>query len=369
MTIAVCERGDLERAAHAAGRASTLRYSPVFSHLLLAAEPGRLKITGTGSDLTISYGIEAQVDGAGAVGVNARTLGALIAVLPGQPVKLEIGESDLTLRCGRHRATLKGVGASEFPDPPPAGEYLLSVKAEQLHDAIRQVVFAAAPANERPVLAGILLEIREGTLTAVAADGFRLAICKRPVETAAEASLIVPARSLGELVHAGIPPAELIDVVLIQETGAVAFHTSALDLVSQTVDKQMQYPPYDQIVPASLTAEATMPVAQLREMVRRSAVIAKGAFGAVRLELAPEGVRVSASSELGSNSDVAECSVSGSAARAAANATYLLEPLAAMDANAQVTLGVSGETTPIVLRLADGSVTHVVMPMHVPGWE
>ena len=56
------------------------------------------------------------------------------------------------------------------------GTIRIEVDGAVLKTAIDQVVFAAAPDDTRPVLAGVLLRSKAGQLTLAAADGFRLAI-------------------------------------------------------------------------------------------------------------------------------------------------------------------------------------------------
>jgi DNA polymerase-3 subunit beta len=71
-----------------------------------------------------------------------------------------------------------------------------------LKTAIDQVVFAAAPDDTRPVLAGVLLRLDTGQLTLAAADGFRLAVSTILLaDTTTHASWIVPARTLVEVAH------------------------------------------------------------------------------------------------------------------------------------------------------------------------
>jgi DNA polymerase-3 subunit beta len=73
-----------------------------------------------------------------------------------------------------------------------------------LKTAIVQVVFAAAPDDTRPVLAGVLLRLDTGQLTLAAADGFRLAIRTLSLTDTTTRRLIVPQT----LSRSPIPPVD-----------------------------------------------------------------------------------------------------------------------------------------------------------------
>ena len=84
--------------------------------------------------------------------------------------------------------------------PAVSGGPSFSIPAGLLKEAINEVVFAAAPDDTRPVLAGVLLKMGGGSLTLAAADGFRLAV--RTVElpeAGPDLQMIVPAKTLSEV--------------------------------------------------------------------------------------------------------------------------------------------------------------------------
>src|SRR5712691_10543743 len=71
-----------------------------------------------------------------------------------------------------------------------------------LKSAIEQVVFAAAPNDTRPGLAGVLMRLEIAAVTLAAADGVRLAARTITLaDTTTRAAWIVPARTLVEAAH------------------------------------------------------------------------------------------------------------------------------------------------------------------------
>ena len=143
---------------------------------------------------------------------------------------------------------LKGLEAEEFPAIPTIDEATADARqvtfaSAELRTAIQQVAFAAAPDDTRPVLAGVLLEVREARATLVAADGFRLAITTIDLaEPVAEPwSAIIPAATLVQLARAIGDLDEPVTVTMTPNGGQVVFHTESLDLTARLIDGPTEF--------------------------------------------------------------------------------------------------------------------------------
>src|SRR5436309_1162632 len=153
---------------------------PVLSNVLLAARDGELQLAATNLELAVAHRVPASVDREGEITLPARLLSDYVALLDhGQKVALELNSKThkVHLACGRYEANVAGIDAEDFPDiPSVSGGPSFAIPASILKEAINEVVFAAAPDDTRPVLAGVLLKMGGTTLTLAAADGFRLAV-------------------------------------------------------------------------------------------------------------------------------------------------------------------------------------------------
>jgi len=106
------------------------------------------------------------------------------------------------------------------------GTIRIEIDGAVLKTAIDQVVFAAAPDDTRPVLAGVLLRLDTGQLTLTAADGFRLAIRTLSLtDTTTRAAWIVPARTLVEVAHS-LPSTPGMPVALSGTAGDHQLHVA-----------------------------------------------------------------------------------------------------------------------------------------------
>src|SRR5205809_217888 len=108
-----------------------------------------------------------KVEAEGAITLPARLLADYVGLLSaGEPLELELKAKKAHLSCGRFEANISGIDAEEFPPiPSVSGGTSLKIAAPRLKEAIAQVVFAAAPDDSRPVLAGVLMTVSGGKLT------------------------------------------------------------------------------------------------------------------------------------------------------------------------------------------------------------
>jgi DNA polymerase III subunit beta len=94
----------------------------------------------------------------------------------GQKVELELNPKThkVHLACGRYEANIASIDAEDFPPiPTVSGGQSFSLPAATFKKAINGVVFAAAPDDTRPVLAGALSKMGGGSLTLAAEQTLR----------------------------------------------------------------------------------------------------------------------------------------------------------------------------------------------------
>src|SRR2546430_8287922 len=153
---------------------------PVLSNVLLSTRDGELQLTANNLELSVAHRVPAAIAREGEITLPSRLLSDYVALLDhGQKVELDLNPKThkVHLACGRYEANVAGIDAEDFPPiPTVSGGASFALPASVLKESINQVVFAAAPDDTRPVLAGVLVKLSGGTLTLAAADGFRLAV-------------------------------------------------------------------------------------------------------------------------------------------------------------------------------------------------
>lgn len=371
-----CLQENLAKGLSIVGRAVSPRSTlPVLGHVLLATDAGRLKLSATNLEVGINCWIGAKVEDDGATTVPARTLIDLVNALPPEQVDMELVErtQTLNLRAGRSESNIKGIDAQEFPIVPiPEGEGGISIEPDVLRTAIRQVAFAAATDESRPILTGVLAKFEESQLTLAAADGFRLSVCIVPLpqSIADPFSIIIPARALTELGRISGEQKEQIVITVTPTRNQVIFQLTDVVLVSQLIDGN--FPDYHQIIPRDRTTHTVVDTAAFLKACKTALIFARDAAHIGRLhikpgtELAPGHMIVSATSaETGDDVSELDASIEGDEIEIAFNIKYLIELLSVVD-SPQVALDTTTSSSPGVIRpVGETDFTHVIMPMHL----
>jgi DNA polymerase-3 subunit beta len=358
---------NLAKALNTVGRIVTSRSSlPVLSNVLLSADHNRLRIAATNLEIGINYWIGCKVDQEGAVTVPARLLSEFVTNLPSGTINMVASESNLTVNAKHYESHINGISAEEFPlIPEVKSNPVLTLPVDTFREAIAEVVVAAALDESRPVLAGVHLYINEGELILVATDSFRLAERHIPLPdgSASELSVIVPARTMQELVRI-LGDAEG-EVKMFLAENQTMFQLDDIELESRLIEGH--FPPYQQIIPTTEETTATLPTTEFTRITKMANLFARENGGGVRIEVQAEGeIRImSSASQIGENTSSAECDVAGDDAEISLNAKFLSDALAVVKTK-EVSFSTSGKLNPCVIRPEGkdaGDYLHIIMPL------
>ncbi len=375
-----CLQENLAKGLSIVGRAVATRSTlPILSNVKLETDKGRLKLSATNLEIGINCWIGAKVEEEGATTVPARLLTDFVNSLPPERIDMElvVRTQTLNLKCAHFEANIKGIDAQEFPIIPEApDEHKLDLDPQLLSRMIRQVVFAAATDESRPVLSGVLTEFEGNRVTMAAADGYRLSVrsAELPEEVEGPMSVIIPARALSELARivatVRLPSEEEpIALYVIPDRAQVLFHTADVELVSQLIEGK--FPDYRGIIPkpqpeAGPYTRTVVDTRQFLSAVKTANIFAREAANIVRLHMAPGHMKVAATSaELGDNVGAIDAQVEGDEIEIAFNARYLIDVLSVIDAE-QTELTTTTPTSPGVFKpMGAEEFVHVIMPMHI----
>lgn len=350
---------------------STKASLPILANIHLHAQGKQLTLSATNLETGISHTIPATVKTSGEITVPARILGEFVSSLPVQPIHLLVDGLTLSVACGKHKATIAGMSAKEFPDIPQlVGQPTISIPTKFFSEAIHDVSFAAAADEGRPVLTGVLFDLSQEALTLVATDGYRLSHQKIPLGKKKEEQLqvIVPAKALGEVARLMEENKnnETVDILLTKEQNQMIFRGADVTFVSRLIDGT--FPNWQKVIPEKGTTNVTIPMEEFAAAVHLAAVFARDAANVVKLAFDPSGISVSSSAkELGEQASVVETKVAGERNEIAFNVRYLADLLAHVKAD-EMQFSMSEPLLPGLFRLAKKPhFLHVIMPIRMQG--
>jgi DNA polymerase-3 subunit beta len=338
---------------------------PILSHVLLAAEGGKLRVTATDLEVEMVADAEVKVDAAGDVTVPGRKLHEICRALPeGATVEVSLNGERLTVKAGRSRFTLSTLRAADFPTVEEiAAKQTLRLARKDFRKLIDKTHFSMAQQDVRYYLNGLLLETERKILRAVATDGHRLALSEINLGSAAarDEQLIVPRKGVLELNR--LLEGEG-DVEIALGANHIRVQFDGIRLTSKLIDGR--FPEYARVIPNQPKNVITADRDLLRHALQRTAILSNEKYRGVRLELSPNSVVLQANNpEQEEAVETIEVEYSGDPMEIGFNVNYLLDALAAVDSQ-QVEFGVTDANSSCLIREPGGDATKfVVMPMRL----
>lgn len=364
-----CERDVLADAIGSAGRAATNRTGtlPVLAGVRMEVSGDTLTITGTDLELTIRLTIEVGGERDGAAVVPARLVGDIVKALPAGAVEVSLGsgegDTEMSISAGRSQFSVRPLSLDDYPaQAEPSGE-AVTLSAETMNDALRQVVRAASTDDARAVLTGVLLASEEEGVRMVATDSYRLAVRDLPESSVLGSGqkVLIPGRALSELARLMGDVEEL--TVRFGEREAT-FEAGSTRLSTRLIEGD--FPNYRNLLPSSYPNLLTVSKAAMIEAIRRVKILAQDSTP-VRLTLGGDTVQLTAiTQDVGNAAEEIDASYDGTEMTVAFNPDYLAAGIDAIDAD-DVTLATMDPMKPAVLRGAGhDDYLYLLMPVRVP---
>ncbi|MBI3485834.1 DNA polymerase III subunit beta [Candidatus Daviesbacteria bacterium] len=357
----------LQAVSRSVGVRSTL---PVLANVLLQTENGKLKISATNLEVGVIKQLNAKVDEIGEVSVPAKTLLEIVSSLPVSELTLSSSTDQLKISTPSFKASLNGIPASEFPAIPLASDQAIFLEASVLKNTLPQLTFAAAIDEGRPVLTGILTEIKDGMLELVATDGFRLAHKKTTLASKDSFKALIPRKTFEEIVRlideelSKDTQDEKIQIATSENQNQIIFKIGQTQLSSRLIEGQ--FPSWEKIVPTQSVARVVLDRSSFQKSVKLASVFAKDGASIIKLQTGENSLKlISEAKELGNQETDVEAQVEGQALTIAFNSKFLFDALSACSSS-QIVIEFSGELSPALLKpVGEEGLEYVIMPVRL----
>lgn len=374
------QQGDLAFAvARALGSVSTKSPLPLLSCVLIEADKGGLRVTGTDLDVTTSVRVACTVASAGKIAVSARHFHEVVRKMPKGALTLAVRDNQCRVDYG------DGKGWSRFPVQDPAefpripelkGESHVALDGATLSRLASRTLFSASTEETRPQLNGVLVVSGEKKLTFVATDGHRLSRATRQgaFEGLSAQGIIVPTRALQAVSRTAEEATSPVEIEIAAGRNQAGFSTQVGEYRVQIVTRLLEgaYPNYEQVIPKDNPRALTVRRADLIEAIDIVASHADNVTKQVRFSLRPKELGVSsATQELGAGEQTLAAEYDGEPLEIGYNAGYLLEILRSLPTEQVVfrlkTALSAGVIEPVgALPQAEEELLCLIMPLRLP---
>jgi DNA polymerase-3 subunit beta len=308
---------------------------PILDDFLFEISSNGIRLTASDLETTMTMLIQPDmVEGSGKVAVPARLLLDTMKTFPDIPVTIDINDSTLMIDifAGEGKFRMSGHRSDEFPQLPVVSDATtLEIPAQLLVNAFEKTVFATGTDELRPVMSGVLFELREDYLTFVATDAHKLVRYRRmDVTNNQPASFILPKKPLNQLKNLlASKNEENVNIEFNQSNAAFTF--SNVKVICRLIEGR--YPNYEAVIPTNNPNKLTIDRTSLLSAIKRVAIFANQSTHQVRFKITGQELVLS-SEDLDYSNEAKErlsCSYEGDDMEIGFNSRFFIEMLNNLD--------------------------------------
>lgn len=347
---------------------STRTTLPILSNVLLRAHEGRLDLTATDLDVTVTCSVEASVKASGSITLPAKKIFGIARELGSSEMDLEVDDKHVcSLRSGPSFYKIRGLAAEEFPPLPEFKEdKKVTIPQEKIRGMLRKTSFAISTDETRYVLNGIFLSLKEHKLTMVATDGRRLALVDEEVDISekSQGEFIIPSKAVNEL-NRLLQDKGDVEIRFTDNQAAFTLkNDKGLDTVIITKLIEGNYPNYRQVIPAETKERVTLVREEFLHALKRAEIMTSEKQNSVKLTFSKNNLSITANTpDVGEARESIAINYKGKEVSIAFNPGYMIDPLNALPDD-EIYFELIDELSPGVFKI-NGPFLYVVMPMRL----
>ena len=310
-------------------------------------------------EMAIKTTLQVEAEGEGEI-VLDKKLFPIVQQLSGDEVKIEVADESAVIKSGKSKFKLQGNDPEEFPEFITGYEdwTKLQFESAELKNIIKKTSFCLAKEESKVMFTGMLLKCDKG-LTCIGSDTYRLAKYNKNI-------------NCNEPINALIPGKLLIELSKVLFEGQVSCYICESNTVftfdDYIVSMQLlssKYPDITQAIPKQFETKVVADKDELKKLLSRASIIAKGAVSTVGISVIDNVLTVRAVSDVGEMQDEMQVQTEGKELDSVYfNVKFLEEGLKALDNN-KVTLHFNGELGPCIMS-SEGYV-YLVLPIKREG--
>lgn len=339
---------------------------PILSNLLLNLEPGSLSITATDMEVELIIGLDLQMDQTGELTLPARKLLDICRALPQESqLQFEVKNDRVLIKSEKSRFTLASLPAQEYPVIDiPENMIGFTLKQKELEKLLENTQFAMAQQDVRYYLNGLLIEISENKLRAVATDGHRLALDEININLSIDEpiQIIVPRKGITELTRLLQDDDSEIEIQI--STNHIRVKNENTCFTSKLIDGR--FPDYQRVIPELSETPVFADREELRNSLTRASILSNEKYRGVRVIFDSNSLRALAHNpEQEEAEEELEVEYKGEEIEIGFNVSYLLDTLSIIKSEKVKLSVLDPNSSCLILPEDESNCQYVVMPMRL----
>lgn len=361
----ICEKQKLQEGISISSKAITGKTTmPILEGIYISTKDNQLKLIGSDMDVSIETMVDADIKEEGSIVIDSRIFGEIIRKLPNSEIIIETLENEIIqITCQKSVFNLVYMNGDDYPELPKINESL-SVEVPQniLKSMIRGTSFAIAQDETRPILQGILFEVKDKKLNLVALDGYRLAIRTEFLDNDNDIEVVIPGKTLNEVSRI---LEDISDIVKITFTdNHILFNLSNTKIISRLLDGK--FVNYSSLLPQEYKILLDVKKQELQNCIERASLMAKDSnSNLIKLDIQEENMIITSNSQLGKVREELNINLQGGEIQIAFNSKYLLDVLKNIEDD-EVKLEMTSGVSPCVIKCKNtDNSKYLVLPVRL----
>ncbi|EHI96969.1 MULTISPECIES: DNA polymerase III subunit beta [unclassified Clostridium] len=337
---------------------------PILEGVYIKTEQSTLTLIGSDMDVSIQTSVDATIIEEGNIVIDAKIFGEIIRKLPNSTIKIETIENQLIkITCEKSIFDVVYMNTNEFPELPEINENLkISVNQNILKNMIKGTSFAIAQDETRPILQGILFEVKNKNLNLVALDGYRLAIRSEFLDTDIDVEVVIPGKTLNEVSKILEDVDDIVDITFTNNH--ILFNLERTKIISRLLEGK--FINYNSLLPQEHKLLVSVNRQKLQNAIERASLMAKdGNTNLIKLDLQQDNLIITSNSQLGKVREEISIKLQGEEVQIAFNSKYLLDVLKNVEED-EVVMKMTSSISPCVIEEKDNENSkYLVLPVRL----
>lgn len=361
--LVVCQGLELSDAFLRVSKAISNKITnPILEGIKIVAEEDTLTLSATDTELSIEKKIKADVKVEGETVVPGRFITEFVKKLANSEIELELNEKNqMIIRYEDSESVIQCYNPVEYPGfKKVQSEEFFGISKKDFKNVVGKCIFSVSLEDSRPILKGVLFDINNKELNAVALDGYRLARIKKPIVSSIKKSIVVPARSLNEISRLIDENDDIINIYIDE-------FTIMIDLGDTKITSRLlegDYMNYKQIIPVNYETCVIVNREQLIEALERATLLLRSAQNNyVKFDIKENNICITSNSELGNVRENIPVTVAGKDLLISFNPRYFLECLR-VNSNEFVKICFNESSNPcVIVPTEEDEFLYLILPV------
>ncbi|KAJ49570.1 DNA polymerase-3 subunit beta [Clostridium tetanomorphum] len=360
-----CEKNILQEAISISQKAVTGKSTmPILQGILINAKNDSIIFTGSDIDLSIETKINANIYEEGSIVVDSKIFGEIIRKLPNDTIEISTKDNNvIEIICQKSNFTLIHMDSSDFPELPNINENsIFSIPQKILKSMIKSTIFATAQEETRPILTGVLFEIKDKKLNLVALDGYRLAIRSEYIDNENSINAVIPGKTLNEVAKILEDTDENVNITFTPNH--ILFSIGETKIISRLLEGE--FIKYNSIIPEEYNLKIIAKRNELLNCIERASLMGKeGNTSLIRLNIEDDNMIITSNSQLGMVREEVGIILQGQSLQIAFNSKYLIDVFKIME-DEEISMELSSSVSPCVIKSNEtDNCTYLVLPVRL----